>query len=79
MRSCPELIVAFESARRSKSASARPAVITSLQKLQGFIKTRPECLAVADNDQEVLASTAAKQALAVECTHTDRQPPLLCF
>lgn len=31
---------------------APPPVITSMQKLLGFIRTRPECLAAAGNDQE---------------------------
>ena len=45
------LVREFEEKRRLKAAMQPPPVITSMQKLLGFIKTRPEVLAVADNDQ----------------------------
>ena len=47
-----DLIKAFLEKRRLKEAMAPAAVITSMQKLLAFIKTRPECLAAAENDQE---------------------------
>ena len=52
LEGCADLIRAFEEKRREKHATAPPPVITSVQKLLAFIKTRPECLAVANNDQE---------------------------
>ena len=49
--SCADKIQRFEQLRREKEARAPPPVITSMQKLLAFVKTRPECLAVAGNDQ----------------------------
>ena len=52
LESCPEMIESYKAARAAKAAMAPPPVITSSQKLLSYIKSNPECLAAAENDQD---------------------------